>query len=403
MVKRVVITGIGVLTSIGIGKDAFWKGLEEGKEGINEITSFDVSSYRTKTGGEIRNFDFQRYFPDKNEYLDKVSQLILVAAKQSVEDSKLEIENPYRAGVIIGTLGGGLRSGEKSYKILLQEGLENVPVFISSETPLYVLSDHLSVEFNLKGPKSTIVTACAAGTNAIGYAFDFIRYNRADIMLAGGADIITETVHGGFNIVYALTLDKCRPFDRNRSGFFIGEGAGVLVLESLEYAIKRKVHIYAEVAGYGLSSDAYHMSAPDPQGEGAVRSMEYALEDAGISIDEISYINAHGTGTPQNDKMETIAIKKVGGKYADKIPISSIKAMTGHTMGASGIIEAIACLMAIEKGIIPPTINYETFDFECDLNYITNHACQQNVDVSLSNSFGFGGNNASIIFKRYKP
>ncbi len=385
MKKRVVVTGLGVITSNAQNASEFLSALKQGKSGISIVQSFDTSKLRVQIGGEIKGLE-----PPLAK-MDRVSQLALIAAQEALKDANLRDK---KAGVVFGTLSGGALTFEK----LLLEG-ESDPYLVSklsSNSP----AQWIAQIFKLKGSLATLSNACAAGTVALGYALDQIRYGKMDLVLAGGSETFNLTTFAGFHALRSLDPVACRPFDRERQGLVIGEGAGFLLLESLEHAKERGAKIYAEVLGYGLSSDAYHETAPDPTGDGAARAMEGALLDAGLQPEEVTYINAHGTGTLQNDMMETLAIKKVFNEYAYKISVSSVKSMIGHLMGAAGAVEGVASVLALKHSFIPPTINYKVPDPECDLDYVPNQSREQKVKVVLSNNFGFGGSNASIAFKK---
>jgi 3-oxoacyl-[acyl-carrier-protein] synthase II len=403
--RRVVITGLGIITPIGIGKDVFWSALIKGYSGIREIQTFDTSAYSSKLGAEVLEFHPEEFIDkEKINCLDRVCQLGLSAARLAITDSflDLETEDKQKIGVIMGTTTSTFNSFAKYHKIWLSEGINKVEPQDVRNYRGETIPNSISYEFRLEGVSVLIATACAAGTYAVGECFDLIKYGKADIMLAGGAEAMSEIAHCGFNSVRSLTKTQCRPFDRRRDGLVVSEGSAVLVLETLEHALKRKANIYAEIIGYGLSCDANHMTAPDVSGECAALSMKMALTDAGINLNDVDYINAHGTGTPLNERMETNGIKKVFGSYAYKIPISSIKSMLGHSFGAAGAIEAVTCSLVLVNNIIPPTINYEEPDPDCDLDYVPNVARRKKVSIALSNSFAFGGNNATLIFRKYK-
>ena len=402
--NRIVITGIGVVSSIGIGKNEFWANLIKGKSGISKVDSFDTSHYPTQCGGEIKNFDSNVSIDRrKKQLLGRSSQLSINAARIALDDSGLakHIER-FRdtMGVAIGTTMGETVNIEQIDEVWNRDGEKSVDIRLISRYPSNVLSYNVGIELKSKGSNFVFPTACAAGNYAIGYSSDQIRNNEVQIMLAGGADAFSRIAFTGFNRLYAMAPEKCQPFDKNRKGMMLGEGAAILVLESLDSALERKADIYAEVLGYGLSCDAYHMTQPAE--EGISKSMIKAMDEAGISIEDVDYISAHGTGTRQNDKTEVAAIKRVFGKRYKKIPISSIKSMLGHTMGAAAAIEAAACCLAIKEGILPPTINYETPDIECNIDCVPNKARKQKVDIVLNNSYAFGGNNACLVLKRYK-
>ncbi len=411
MKKRVVVTGIGCVTPIGIGKENFWDALITGVSGVDLITKFDTEDHSTKIAAEVKNFEPEKYI-DKKELrkIDRFSQFAIVSSQLAFEDSGLDAEkiNAERFGVVLGSGIGGIETFEEQNRRFIDKGAKRVSPFFIPMMITNMAAGQVSMFLNAKGPNSTVVTACASSTNAIGKAFKIIARGDADIMIAGGTEAsITPLAIAGFCSMRAMSTNNeepkkaSRPFDLNRDGFVMGEGSGILIFEELQHALNRGATIYGEVVGYGMSADAYHITAPDPEGDGAVRAMTNALQDAGISYNEVDYINAHGTGTPYNDKFETIAIKKVFKEHANKICVSSTKSMTGHLLGAAGGIEAIACALAMYNNIVPPTINYETADEDCDLDYVPNHAREKTIRYALSNSLGFGGHNATVIFKKY--
>ncbi len=410
--RRVVVTGLGLLCPVGIGVEQSWANIVAGKSGIGLVTKFDTEGYASRIAGEVKGFEPTDFMPEKLvKRLDPFVRLGIAAAKMAVEDSGLDMdrEDPDRIGVVTGCGLGGLSSIEFFRDVLVNRGPRRVsPFFIPMAIP-NMASGQISILFGAKGPNTVICTACAAGTHAIGEAFKIVQRGDADIMICGGAEsVITELALAGFASLKALSTRNdeperaSRPFDRDRDGFVIGEGAGLLILEELEHAKKRGAFIKAEVVGYGLTGDAYHMTAPPSDGEGGARCMQMALEDAGISYQDVDYINAHGTGTPLNDLCETQAIKTVFRERAKQIPVSSTKSMTGHLLGGAGGIEGVFCVKALETGIIPPTINYEIPDPDCDLDYVPNEAREAELDVVMSNSFGFGGTNAVVIFKKFQ-
>lgn len=409
--RRIVITGVGVISPIGIGKDSFFKSLKEGQSGVDIISKFDTEGLPTKIAAEVKNFD-PIAFIDKKEAkrMDRYTQFAVAASKMAIEDASLDLNtiDEDRFGVCIGSGIGGLETLENQHKVMMKKGPGRVSPFFIPMMISNMGAGHISMTFKAKGPNMTVVTACASATNAIGEAFRIIQRDDADIMITGGTEAsITPIAIAGFCSMKALSDNNedpkgaSRPFDKNRDGFIMGEGSGILILEDLEHAIKRGARMYGEVVGYGSTADAYHITAPAPDGEGAYKAMKKAVADADINPEKIDYINAHGTSTEMNDKFETMAIKRLMGDYAYKVPISSTKSMTGHLLGAAGGIEAIACLMAINEGVIPPTINYNTKDENCDLDYVPNHARKVEVSYAMSNSLGFGGHNASIILKKY--
>lgn len=408
--KRVVITGMGALTPVGNNVNEFWASLIAGKGGVGLITRFDTSDHSSKIAAELKGFDIGDYIdPRDARRMDPFAQYAMAAAKMAMEDSGLEItpENAERVGVLVGSGIGGVATWEAQHRILLEKGPKKVSPFFVPMLIANMGSGQISITYGAKGPNTTVVTACTTGTNAIGDAFEIIKRGDADAMIAGGAEAAIYPLScAGFCNAQAFSTRNdeperaSRPFDAKRDGFVIGEGSGIVILEELEHAKARGANIRAEIIGYGMSGDAYHMTAPAPDGEGAARCINIALKDAGIKPEDVSYINAHGTSTTMNDKFETMAIKSVFGEYAYKVPISSTKSMTGHLLGAAGAIEAIACVRAMEEGIIPPTINYEFPDPECDLDYVPNVARKADLDIAISNSFGFGGHNATIVIKK---
>jgi 3-oxoacyl-[acyl-carrier-protein] synthase II len=412
--RRVVITGMGVVSPVGIGTKEFWKSICAGVSGVGRITRFDVSSYPVQIAAEVKGFEPLRYMEKKDlKKMDLFIQYGLAAALMSAEDSGLTVNpnNPndsHRTGVLVGSGMGGLWTIEEQHKVLLSRGPGRIsPHFIPSLIT-NLATGQISIRMGAKGPNSCVSTACATGTHAVGESFKIIQRGAADVMIAGGCEsTITPMAVAGFAAMRALSTRNeepqkaSRPFDAKRDGFVIGEGAGILVLEDLKHALSRGAHIYAEVSGYGMSGDAYHITATSPGGEGAVRCMQMALEDAGAKPEEIEYINAHGTSTDYNDLAETQAIKTVFGDHAYKLAVSSIKSMVGHLLGAAGAAEAVATALSIKEGVLPPTINYEYPDPGCDLDYVPNQARRTEVRYALSNSFGFGGTNACLVLKRF--
>ncbi|MEC0248779.1 beta-ketoacyl-ACP synthase II [Paenibacillus chitinolyticus] len=409
--NRVVITGLGVMSSLGQEVDTFWGNLLAGKSGISAIESFDVSEYPTRIAASVKDFNPEDYI-DKREArrMDRFVQFAVAASINALKSSGLNIQedtDPERVGVYVGSGIGGLSTWEEQHKILLEKGPKRVSPFFIPMMIANMASGQISMITGAKGPNSTAVTACATGTHSIGDSFKLIQRGDADVMICGGAEAtISPTGVAGFCALRAMSTRNdepekaSRPFDTGRDGFVMGEGAGILVLESLEHAQKRGAHIYAEVIGYGMSGDAHHMTEPDP--DGAARCMVKAIKDAGIAPEDIDYINAHGTSTPVGDKSETTAIKKALGEHAYKVAVSSTKSMTGHLLGAAGGVEAVICGLTLENGIIPPTINLDDQDPECDLDYVPNVPRKSDVQVAMSNSFGFGGHNATIILKKYQ-
>ncbi len=409
--KRVVITGLGVITCLGQTIDSFWQDLLAGKSGIRRITSFDPDGFPCKIAGEIPEFDPTTYMPAKEaRRMARNSQMALATALQAVEDADVapSLNDPERVGVYFGTAIGGMERGVEGIKVLNSKGLGKVNPFTLPSTLPNMAAFHITHHFKALGPNCTITTACATGTQTIGEAAQAIRNGWADVIISGGTEaIIQDFVMAGFSAMRALPVNyndapeqASRPFDALREGFVFSEGAACLILESLEHAQARGARVYAEVAGFGSSGDAFHMAAPDPEGNGARRTMQRALNDSGIEPAQVSYINAHGTSTPANDATETKAIKDLFGGYAKSIPISSTKSMLGHAMGASGAIEAIACALSLTHQKIHPTINYQNPDPELDLDYVPNHARESEINVALSNSFGLGGQNACLVLRR---
>lgn len=411
MKKRIVITGIGVTTPIGTGKDIFADALYQGKSGANKITNFDVSSHSTKIAANVKDLQLDDYIEKKKaRRMAKFTQYGYAMAIMAIKDSGLDFskEDLSRIGVITGTGMGGLDVIEEEEKVLLEKGARRVSPFLIPMIITNILPGEIAIYCGATGPNYAVTSACASSNHAIGDALRVLQYGDADVMITGGSEAaITPLGLAGFCSIKALsslndTPEKAsRPFDKNRDGFLMGEGSGIIILETLEHALNRGAHIYAELAGYGASDDAYHITAPHPDALTAVQAMKSAINDAKVNIDEIDYINAHGTSTEYNDKTETLAIKKVFGDRAYKIPVSSTKSMTGHLLGAAGAVELIATILCMEKGFIHPTINYETPDTECDLDYVPNTARKQQINCALSNSLGFGGHNAVVIVKRY--
>lgn len=413
MAQRVVVTGMGVMTALGRELDTFWGNLMEGKSGVSLVESMDVSEYTTKIAASIKDFNPEDYIERKEaRKMDRFVQFAVTTSLAALKDAGLTIgENadPERVGVYVGSGIGGLMTWEEQHSILLSKGPKRVSPFFIPMMIANMASGQVSMVTGAKGPNSTAVTACATGTNTIGDSFRLIRDGDADVMICGGAEAtITPMGMAGFCAMRAMSTRNeeperaSRPFDKDRDGFVMGEGSGIMVLESLEHAEKRGARIYAEVVGYGMSADAHHMTDPAPGGEGAARCMKQAIRSAGLAPEDIDYINAHGTSTGAGDKAETAAVKSVFGDYAYKVPFSSTKSMTGHLLGAAGGVEAIIIALTIKNGIIPPTINLENPDPECDLDYVPNVARKAEVKVAMSNSFGFGGHNATIILKKYE-
>ncbi|MBN6185866.1 beta-ketoacyl-ACP synthase II [Aneurinibacillus sp. BA2021] len=411
MRNRVVITGVGAITPLGNHAKLFWDGLLTGKSGVDYITAFDTEAYSTKIAAEVKGFNPEDYMDKKDiKRTDRFVQFAIAAAKMAVEDAKLEItpENAENVGVYIGSGIGGLGTWEEQHTLLMEKGPRRVSPFFVPMMIANMASGQVSITLGAKGPNSAAITACASATHSIGDAFKIIERGIADVMITGGTEAsVRPMAVAGFSNAKALSSRNdepqkaSRPFDKDRDGFVMGEGAGVIVLESLEHAKKRGATILAEIVGYGMSADAYHLTQPAPGGEGAARAMKAALKDAELAPEDVSYINAHGTSTPYNDSFETMAIKSAFGDHAYKVAISSTKSMTGHLLGAAGGVEAVACVLSLRDQIVPPTTNYETPDPECDLDYVPNEARKMDVNVAMSNSLGFGGHNATIIFKKY--
>ena len=408
------MTGVGVITPIGTGRETFWQALLAGKNGIERISRFDAADYGSQIAGEVRDFDPDAYIDKKEaKRMDRYAQFALAASKMAIEDAALDLdkENRERIGTYIGSGIGGIETMHAQYEKLFAKGPRFISPFFIPMMIANMAAAHTAIAFSLHGPSSCNVTACATGTNCIGDAYRVLQMGAADVMLAGGTEAsISQAAVAGFVSMKALCTDHnddpahaSRPFCKGRSGFVMGEGAGVVVLETLEHAQKRGAKICAEIVGYGINSDAYHITSPAPHGEYQAKCMKYALDDAGLSPEDIDYINAHGTSTHMNDLCETEAIKTVWGSAAKSVAVSSIKSMTGHLLGAAGSVELIASAMAVENDMLPPTINYDTPDEGLDLDYVPNAARAKTVRAAISNSFGFGGTNASVIFKKWIP
>ena len=419
--RRVVVTGLGALTPVGNTAEELWSALKQARSGVGPITKFDATTknaqgefeYATRIAAEVKNFDPLQYV-DKKEArrLDPFLQYAMACGVMAVEDAGLDTSkvDGTRFGVLIGSGIGGIQTLLSTHDTLREKGPDRVSPFFIPMMIVNMASGLVSMRFGAKGPNSAVITACATGNHAIGDAFRIIQRDEADLMIAGGAEaIIIPLTIAGFCAMKAMSTRNdeptkaSRPFDAGRDGFVCGEGGGVLVLESLEHAVRRDARIYAELVGYGMTGDAHHMTAPDPEGDGAARAMAAALRDAGLSGPEVGYINAHGTSTQYNDKFETLAIKRVFGDHTRRLAVSSTKSMTGHLLGAAGGVEAIATVLTLHHGVLPPTINYETPDPDCDLDYVPNQARKQDVEFALSNAFGFGGTNATVAFRKYLP
>ena len=403
---------MGLVIPTGIGVGTAWKNVCEGKSGVGPLTRFDTNGFETKIAAEVKDFNAELYI-DKKEIkkMDLFIHYAIAAAKEALEDARLSItpENSEQIGVVVGTGLGGLPSIERYHKVLLERGPSRITPFFIPMLIANMASGQIAIQFGPKGPNTCLVTACATGAHCIGDAFRAIVYGDAEAMITGGTEAnITPLSIGGFNAMKALSTRNdepekaCRPFEKNRDGFVVAEGSGILILEELQFALKRNAKIYGELIGYGYTGDAYHITAPSSDGDGAARCMRMAIKDAGLKPEDVEYINAHGTSTPLNDLTETIAIKTVFGDYAKKVPISATKSMTGHLLGAAGSTEAIFTLLSIRDGIMPPTINYEEADPQCDLDYVPNVARRKPFRIGMSNSFGFGGTNATLIFRKFE-
>jgi len=410
--RRVVVTGLGAVTPLGNNVCDSWQALKAGKSGIDKITYFDVSKFDSQIAGQVKDLNPEDFLSKKEvKHTEKFVHYAMAAAQEAVSDSdfKLEEENLDRFGVLIGSGIGSLRIIEEQHSVLLERGPSKLRPFLIPMLIVNEASGHVSMKYGFKGPNSCVATACATGNHAIGDAFRIIQYGDADVMVAGGTEgAVTVMGVGGFCALKSLSRRNddpqkaSRPFEKNRDGFVMGEGAGLVVLEELEHAVKRGAKIHCEVAGYGMSADAYHITAPDPTGSGCVRAMQAALKDASLRPEDVNYINAHGTSTVLNDKVETLAMKKLFGEYAFKVAISSTKSMTGHLLGAAGGVEFIFSCMSLKHNIVPPTINYDQKDPECDLDYIPNQSRDLKVSVVMSNALGFGGHNATLVIKEFK-
>jgi 3-oxoacyl-[acyl-carrier-protein] synthase II len=410
--RRVVITGIGLVTPLGTGVEKSWVGLIKGNSGVRRITHFDPKDLPAHIAAEVTDFNPSDWIEQKDiKKMDRFIQFAISASQMAMDDSglKLNLIDGDRVGVIVGSGMGGMPAIEYYHNILMEKGPKRISPFFIPMTIINLASGQISIRFGAKGPNSAPVTACAAGTHAIGEAFRIIQRGDADVMITGGTEaVISPLAMGGFCAMKALSTRNhephkaSRPFDKDRDGFVMGEGAGIVILEDRESALSRGVRIYAEIIGYGMSGDAYHLTAPSPNGEGAVRCMAMALKDSGIEPTEVDYINAHGTSTKYGDELETTAIKTVFKEHAYKLKVSSTKSMTGHLLGAAGGVEAAVTVLAIQKGIIPPTTNLDNPDPECDLDYVPQKALEAKINVAMSNSFGFGGTNACLLFRRYE-
>lgn len=409
--RRVVITGVGLITPLGTGVEKSWDGLIKGLSAVRRISHFDPTGLPSQIAAEVRDFDVDAFIDSKDQKkTDRFIHFALATASMAMEDSGLKItrENAERVGVIVGAGMGGLPAIERFTRILFERGHKKVSPFFIPMSIINLASGQISIRFGARGPNSAVATACASGTHSIGDAFRIIQYGIADAMICGGSEaVITAIGIVGFSAMKALSTRNdepekaSRPFDRDRDGFVMGEGAGIMVIEELEHAINRGAKIYAEIIGYGMTSDAYHITSPPPDGEGAAQCMRLAIKDAGIKPEDVDYINAHGTSTKHGDEIETVAIKNVFGEHAYKLCVSSTKSMIGHLLGAAGGVEAVICALAIHNRIAPPTINLDNPDIGCDLDYLAHKARPLDINIAMSNSFGFGGTNACIILKRY--
>jgi 3-oxoacyl-[acyl-carrier-protein] synthase II len=410
--RRVVVTGVGLVSPLGVGTQVNWQALCAGRSGIGPITHFDASQFSARIAGEVKGFDPLQFIDRKDvKKMDVFIQLAIAASQFAVDDARLAVtaDIASRVGVFIASGIGGFTTIEREHKALLAGGPRRISPFFIPSSIINLAAGQVSIRFGAKGPNSATCTACSASAHAIGDSLEIIRRGKADVMIAGGSEAaITPMGVGGFAAMRALSTRNddpsraSRPFDLHRDGFIMGEGAGVIVLEELEFALRRGAPVYAELVGYGMSADAYHITAPSEDGDGGVRVMAAALEDAGAQVHQVDYVNAHGTSTPYNDKLETLAIRRLFGSHASKLAISSTKSMTGHLLGAAGGLEAGITALAVRHQIAPPTINYETPDPECDLDYVPNAPRQMKIEYALSNSFGFGGTNGALLFKRYE-
>ena len=404
--NRVVITGLGLVTPIGTGVSKFWQAALNGENGVRPLVQFDATEFRTKTGGEVLDFEPEKFLSHQDiDRMGRSSQFAVAAAKMAIEDSGVDLskEDTYRIGVSMGTTMGEPQILEKGINIKYKTGDEQqIPSDLPRQYPCATIPANIARVFRIKGPHIMIPTACAAGNYAIGYAYDLIRLNKIDVAIAGGSDPFSGIAFTGFNRLLATTPDVCRPFDKNRAGMAVSEGSGVLLIERLDRALARGANIYAEILGYGLGCDAFKMTIPDPTGSGGIIAMQRSIQHAGISADDVDYICAHGTGTGENDKSETLIVKTIFGERAKDIPVSSLKSMLGHTMGAASAIEAAACALMIQHEMVLPTINYSEPDPDCDLDYVPNKARAMKLDTIISNAYAFAGNTSSLVLRKFK-
>ncbi|HEX2957787.1 MAG TPA: beta-ketoacyl-[acyl-carrier-protein] synthase family protein [Chitinispirillaceae bacterium] len=404
--NRVVITGLGLVTPIGTGNDKFWKAAVAGQNGVRPLVQFDPTEFRTKTGGEVLDFDASSYLSQEEiERMGRSSQFAVAAAKMAVQDAALSLEkvNPYRIAVSMGTTMGEPQILEKCVKIKYKTGsAQDIPSNLPRQYPCGAIPANVARTLGARGPLIIIPTACAAGNYAIGYGYDLIQLGKVDMVIAGGSDPFSGIAFTGFNRLLATTPDVCRPFDLNRSGMAVSEGSGILIMERLDHALARGAQIYAEILGYGLGCDAFKMTIPDPDGNGGIMALNRALKNTGIAIEDIDYISAHGTGTGENDKIETFIVKSVLKDYAYKVPMSSIKSMIGHTMGAASAIEAAACAMMIRNNVMLPTINYKDPDPECDIDCVPNTSREAELNTVISNAYAFAGNCSALVLRKFK-
>lgn len=404
MTKRIVITGIGVISPVGCGKETFWDAITSGKSGVAEVKGFDTSQFKVHRGCEVDDFNFNDYISNgSSKNIGKGSEFAVAAAKLALDDSGTDLSrlDLARVGVSVGTTAGEIQVLEKINDSRFEKGDDSVGADSFLKHPCNSIPSNISIEFGLKGPSTIIPTACAAGNYAIGYACDLISMGRVDCMLAGGSDPFSRVAYVGFSRLNAVAPEMCQPFEKNRKGMLIGEGAGIVMLEPLDMALERNANIYAEIIGYGLSCDGYHITIPHPDGVGVISAMKKALVNAKIKPEDVQYVSAHGTGTVANDKAETISVKKVFGDHAKKLMISSTKSMIGHTMGAASAIETIACALSVKNNIVPPTINYFEKDPECDLDVVPNVKREIEVNIALNNAYAFGGNNSCLVVKKF--